>query len=256
MTKLGIMAESRHDVRVVCELIDRLIVSGVDWIEPELMDSLRRWCGIEGEDWLDVHHVRRLARERKLPVYGHFKGEPGAEDAPMFRAAFMLFAEENEVPAAVVASRDIDGKDEKLVGFEQARVERNWPFEIIPALARPEVEAWRIAAWRAEDDAERAAQKAVRSRLGFDPTTAPERLTPHRMQDKKDAKRVLAELTGSGRTADERWSNAPLDLLERRGQGCGLTDCIRAVKNKLIGHVSGRADAPRGIDSDRPPADA
>ncbi len=86
MTRLGIAAESIGDVQLLTHMSDRIVVEAVPWIEPEVLDAYRTWCGVGEADWLDVHDAFRRARAQKLPLYGRFEGEPGALDARMHRA--------------------------------------------------------------------------------------------------------------------------------------------------------------------------
>ncbi|MGK4002750.1 hypothetical protein WMF31_09020 [Sorangium sp. So ce1036] len=149
----------------------------------------------------------------------------------------LLFAEEDEPPRAVVIARDLDGRPERAEGFAQAAADskRTWPFEVVVgALAEPEVEAWLVAAWDPEDDSERQRLAALCGELHFDPCAKPERLTSKNEADRKDAKRVLAALTATGRDAGARWADAPVERLESRGASCGLTRFVREVRQHLV----------------------
>lgn len=235
MMRLGVAGESESDVAKVTALADRLVEEGVDWIDPEVIDAFRRWCGLGDSAWVDLHKVQRLARRKGLRLYGHFDGEPGALDASMHRALLVLFALESTPPSVVVVARDIDGQDERRAGFEQALGERTWPFEVVGALAAPEIEAWLIAAWTPETAADHAALKEVRAQLGFDPTSSPERLTSGKRTDKKETKRILDLLCATGRSAEERWEDTPLDeRLLSAGRRCGLADFVDGIRDKLL----------------------
>ncbi|MCB9688206.1 MAG: hypothetical protein H6738_17475 [Alphaproteobacteria bacterium] len=240
MTRLGIAAEDRSDVRLLTGLVDAIVVAEVDWIEPEVLDAYRSWCGPEGDDWLDLHQATDRARQRRFRgFYGRFGGEPGALDAHMFRAVFLLFAEEDEPPAAVIVGRDTDGHTERRHGFEQAAA-RDWPFITVLALADPESEAWRIATWTPDDDDDRRAQLAERERLGFDPILAPHRLTSGRSTNKRDCKKVLENLCAHGRSAADRWETLDKSQLSGIGPTCGLARFVEDVFAVLVPVVGGR----------------
>ena len=219
MTRVGIAAESARDLPSLQHLTDRVLRRSSSNAELE-------WMGPEDSAWLDLHRAQRRARARGMRRYGHFNGEPAAADAMMFYAALWLFAEESQPPSAVIVARDLDDLPERQLGFTQAATERTWPFTSIGALANPEVEAWYIVAWRPESPQDKAALAAARQRLGFDPTLYPERLSSKREQDKRDAKRALRELCATGRSAEERWADAPLEQLRQAGERCGLSGFI------------------------------
>lgn len=242
---LGVAAESVGDVRIVQTLVDRVLIGEICWVAETFeacrasmedgLASCRSWRGVEGSGWLDLHRASDLARERGLRIYGSFAGDPGEADARMHRAALLLFAEEAEPPAAVVIARDLDRRSERAGGFAQAVAAGSWPFEVvIGALAEPEIEAWLIAAWIPEDDSERKRLAALRGELHFDPCAKPEQLTSKNEADRKDAKRVLAVLTTTGRDALARWEDVPLERLEAHGGACGLARFVREVRERLV----------------------
>lgn len=244
MTPIGVAAESAGDTWIVQALVDRMLVEGIDWVEPEVLPFYRDWCGVMGAPWLDLHGAYRLARELGLRIYGHFDGAPGADDAHMHRAALLLFAEEDEPPKAVVIARDLDGEPDRARGFHQAVEAGIWPFVIAGALAQPEIEAWQIAAWDAEDEPERRRLAGLRGELGFDPCAQPERLTSKSQTDPGDAKRILEVLTTTGRDARARWADAPVARLESAGARCGLADFVRDVRDRVVPVVSGLPASP------------
>jgi hypothetical protein len=216
----------------VKEIVEACQGSMTDPLSP-----CRSWQGVEGVGWLDLHGAWKRARERGLRIYGSFEGERGEDDAQMHRAALLLFAEEDEPPKAVVIAWDVDRKSERVRGFAQAVADRRrtWPFEVvIGALPEPEIEAWLVAAWVPEDDSERQRLDALRRELHFDPCVQPERLTSKNEADRKDAKRVLAVLTTSGRDADARWADVLAERLEASGAACGLARFVREVREHLV----------------------
>ena len=235
MTRLCIAAEDELDVRRVCGLVDRVLARDVEWIDAAGLDDHRAWTGLGEETWLDLHRARHLARARGFRPFGHFDGRRGAADALMHLAILFLFAEEDVCPEAVVVARDLDDqRDERREGWTEALTDRTWPFEAIGALAAPELEAWLVAAWSADDEGDKARQKSTRRRLGFDPTIHAERLTSKNPADKKDAKRVLEELCAEGRSGDARWESVAVDDIARSGRGCGLASFVAELRGRLV----------------------
>lgn len=242
---IGIAAESVGDTRIIQKLVDRMLIDRIAWVKETVeacqgsmtdpLSPCRSWQGVEGFGWLDLHGAWKRARERGLRIYGSFEGERAEEDAQMHRAALLLFAEEVEPPVAVVIARDMDGRAERAEGFAQAVVAGSWPFDVVlGALPEPEIEAWLVAAWVPEDDSERQRLDALRRELHFDPCVQPERLTSKSEADRKDAKRVLAVLTTTGRDADARWADVLVEHLEASGAACGLARFVREVREHLV----------------------
>lgn len=229
MTRVAVAAESLGDASWIQDLIDRVLVDEVEWLDPEQLQYLRAY---PHELQLDLHHAFEQARAKGLPVRGHFDGEPGASDAQMFRAVLALMADEEEPPDAAVLSRDVDNDPERRRGLEQARAAAEWPFAVLGALANPELEAWQVATFQPESDDEREVLKTLRKELGFQPHKHPERLTSTNNAGPKDAKRVRRTLFAH-RDAREAWLLAPLARLVERGGDCGLTDFIAEALHAL-----------------------
>jgi hypothetical protein len=229
LSRWGIAAESATDVELIRSLVDRVLVEQVDWLEPELLPHNRGWVGPDphpAPDWLDVHSAWEVARDRKLPLYGHFMDGPGALEAKMFRAILLLFADLDEPPDVVVVGRDVDSKGERQRGLEQAVAERDWRFAVVGALAQPEIEAWLIAAWEPADDAERAVLAELRQALGFDPVQKPERLSSGASHHPRDAKRTLSKLCARRPSESDHWLNTDVEALCQCGDSCGLSATI------------------------------
>jgi hypothetical protein len=231
--RLGIAAESAGDAALITGLVDRVLLDEHDWVTDDTLDHYRLWCGLGFEPFLDLHRAKREARDHRLRIHGHFDGESGEADAQMFRAVLLLFLAEDAVPEVVVISRDLDGDEDRAKGFEQALAHKTWPFTVIPALARPEIEGFRLLAWRPETETERRALAAARARLGFCPTQEPERLTSKKPTDPKDAKTVKQSLCDEDDRWEEAWRRADLRELQEAGEGCGLGRLLREAREAL-----------------------
>ncbi len=237
--RIGSAGESKPDVELVQLLFDRTACAEVDWIDADTVEHLRTWQGADGADWLDLHGVRDLARKRGLRLHGHFDGRPGALDARQTRAVLALFATEPEPPDAVSIAGDEDGEPARRVGVQQAVDAGQWPFDCVLALARPEIEAWQVAAWVPDTADEHSCLSDLSSNLNFDPTGSPERLTSTNDASPRDAKRVLATLEATGRDGQQGLATLPLDQLEHRGATCGLADFIERCRKALIPKLGG-----------------
>ena len=229
MTRIGLAAESRGDMGWIQDLVDRVLVEGVDWLDAETLPHVRTY---PDDCRLDLHEVVRSARALGLPIYGRFEGEPGASDAQMFRAALLLMAEHDDPPEAVVLARDLDKDEDRKRGFAQARACSRWPFEVLGALADPELEAWQAAAFVPTSEQEQAIAAELRSQLGFHPHERPERLSSTHRGSPKDAKRIC-KILFTHRDPRRAWTTVPLTQLETHGAGCGLGDFIHAAREAL-----------------------
>ncbi|MCB9690240.1 MAG: hypothetical protein H6736_00345 [Alphaproteobacteria bacterium] len=241
MTRIAVAAESRGDAGWIHDLIDRVLVEAVKWLEPEQLPYVRSY---PDDLQLDLHHAFQRARAKGLSVYGHFRGEPGASDAQMFRAALALLADEYQPPDAAVLSRDLDDDPDRRRGLEQARAAAEWPFAVLGALANPEIEAWQVAAFEPDSEDEREILKSLRKDLGFQPHEHPERLTSTHDASLKDAKRVC-KILFAHRDAREAWLQVPLERLVERGDSCGLADFIADARSALPSLLDARPNDQR-----------
>ena len=72
MLEFVVIVESSADAQTATKLADRVLVEKVDWLEPELLQSLFRWSGLElGTEhscWKDINSIMQRAKESGLPV--------------------------------------------------------------------------------------------------------------------------------------------------------------------------------------------
>lgn len=233
MITLALAAEDEAGEWVVHRVTDMHLLA-IDWIDREVLDSVRAWQAFQGRGWLPLRKVRDLARQRignHFKLCGGFDGVPGAADALMLRMLFTCLAMDEPRPDIVVVARDIDTTDRRS-GFQQAVADREWPFEIVGALAQPETEAWLVAAWNAESDPERERHARLRAECGFDPVAHSHRLTST-AKTRRDAKVVLAELTCTGRTGRARFASKSGAELRACGQDNGLAEFVEHHEKAL-----------------------
>ncbi|MBX7081374.1 MAG: hypothetical protein K1X88_19390 [Nannocystaceae bacterium] len=217
-------------VRVLASLTLREHLAWFEDVEPHVL-----W---EKESITDA---RRRARERGVArLHGHFGGVPGEADALMVRAQLLLWDSDAWAFDFAVLARDTDGDRARRNGACQAvaenalRVPSRPP--IVLAYAEPEIEAWVIAGFIARDDAEQRRLHAELKRLGFDPRSAPERLTAKRHSDARDAKAVLVALCGSA-DAQTRWvrcADASLERWREHTKAAGGPEFLDAVRHEVV----------------------
>jgi hypothetical protein len=222
---LAVVCEADADRRTSTGLADRVLCREVDWIEPEILDGHRKWQGlVEGSSHLEWHQIKEQARARGLKAHGHFMGEPGAPDAYAARLALLLLATSPHPPDAAALVRDSDGQQERRLGLEQARRERNWPFPVVIGFADPRRESWVLAGFEPRSEAEEANLPQLRQGLGSDPRGA-----------LRDTKRVLRLLAGDTYDREQScWTDCPLEDLIERGRQNGLADYLEEVRTRLV----------------------
>ena len=75
------VCEARNDFLTASELADRVFCECVDWIEPEILEALRGYAGLPGnEPFLTWRQVKAMARESLLLPRGLIDGRPGDLD--------------------------------------------------------------------------------------------------------------------------------------------------------------------------------
>lgn len=245
---LGVVCEARADQRTACNLADRVFVEQIDWLEPEMLETQRRWRGLSSEEgsYLKWAAVRTEAERVGLKgIFGHFNGSPGEPDALIARRALLLFATSDQRPAAVMLVRDSDGDSRRRVGLEQARGDKPWPFEVVIGVAEPKRECWVLAGFDARDADEAKRLEKVVERLSFHPVQDAHWLTAREHGAKTDAKVALEELTAGEFEREQACvSETPLKTLEERGGLTGLSAYLKEVRERLVPLLSGHAPSP------------
>jgi len=243
--ELFVICEAQADQGTACGLADRILVAEIDWLEPEMLDSQRRWRGLNPVHgsylkWASVRDESERVGLRN--IFGHFQGKPGEPDAHMARRALLLLVQLDLCPDAVLLLRDSDGDSRRRLGLEQARNARTWPFEVIIGVAEPKRECWVLAGFEAKEPGEAERLRKVSERLSFHPVKDAHRLVAREHGAKTDAKVALEELT-QGNLDRERacLSETLLSTLEERGGRTGLAAYLGEVRQRLVPIVSGRA---------------
>ena len=117
-----VVCEAAADQRTACTLADRVILQKSTRLDEALLDSVRRWSGLDsGSTFVPWTIVKSEADRIGLRAHGHFDGSPGAPDARAARRAFLLVSKTKPELAGVLLIRDTDGCIERRQGLEQAR---------------------------------------------------------------------------------------------------------------------------------------
>jgi hypothetical protein len=236
--EFGIVCEGPADEFTACTLADRVLLERIDWLEPELLNSVRKWRGeASGEPFLKWSNVKDRAAKAGLRVFGPFGDKPNAPDALTARKALLLFAGLKERPATVLLIRDSDGDPNRTdgEGLNQARDPRPWPFQVIIGVAHPKQEAWVLAGFQPQSAEESERLEELRERLSTDPILKAHTLDAREHGAKTDIKRALKELTqGDGDRERQCVTETELEVLEQRGGDNGLAAYLSEVRKRLV----------------------
>lgn len=245
--RLAVVCEDRRHFDVVSLLVDAEALAHHDWLDG-VLNHVRAWQATpDGQD-LDVPYLKVSSDEarwsepsvtlpdgQKIRLQGFIDGKPAKPEAQMWRKVLAQLVTQRPRPTAVVLVRDLDGRDERREGMEQVRSKLPWPpdMPIVLATPEPEMEAWVISGFVAEDDKERGELERLRQELSFDPTTESHRLTSHPNDASTDAKRVLVALS-QGDAARENRCMADRARLENRGASNHCSVFLAEVRQKIV----------------------
>jgi hypothetical protein len=224
-----VVCEACGDFLTASELADRLFCERVNWIEPEILDALRCYTGLAGDEpFLTWKRVKALAKESLLLPRGLIDGRPGDLDAQQTRRALVYIESKWPGVDGVLLIRDDDRQKGRRQGLEQARAASHLHGRIVIGLAHTERECWVLAGFDATHDQEHALLTEIKQELGFDPCTRAERLTARRDYHKLSAKRVLKHLVQGDRDREAAcWRQTPLQVLQDRGGQTGLRQYLQ-----------------------------
>ncbi len=234
--RIAVVCEDAPDQATACSLADRAVCEGVDWIEADVLPSLREWRGKDmHRSFLAWKHVRTVAEELHVSAHGHFSGQPGAPDARIGRLALLVVGLLHPDLAAVLLIRDADKCAERRIGLNQARESGQRPFEVIIGLAVTKRECWLLAAFEPSDKAENKRLTKLKKELGFDPRAESARLSAGDEHAKRSAKRVLRELcNGDSDRAAQAIGLTATDTLKERGRENGLAEYLHELDDRLV----------------------
>jgi hypothetical protein len=261
MARLLVFCESPADLETIQGLVDRVLQErGPDWVRELLEGSsedarkgFRDWVPDgEGRGYFDLHKLSAYASRLKLRVpQGHFAGRPGEAGALMGRTAFLVARElalsGTELDAVILVWDMDDQGMVRRTGLDQARTEARHlvSFELVLGCPNPMREAWVLAGFEPQTEAEQARLAAMRQELGFNPCEEAHQLDAKKEHAKRSPKRVLHVLTEGEREREVRcWTEAPLVLLRARGTLSGLTTFLDETAESLVPRLSGVPPRP------------
>jgi len=244
--EIVVIAESALDARIVTGLCDRVLSEcGPAWIRenPETLESGRTFRGVEaGSSFLQWSRVPKLAagHGRGIRTFSWGKNRGMVDCATTRKAlALVILGGGGGRPDFVILSRDTDNEIERWSSWRVVINEASHPFAIILAAQHPKLEAWLLNGFVPADPAEKECLRGLRRSLGFDPALSAERLTAEGKKGKKNAKKVLSELTSNDESRrDACWKDVPLSHLRSAGLNTGLTEFIDQIETILLPHFS------------------
>ena len=242
------IVEAAADFRHVCGLLDRKILHHApDWFDEKQLEGERIWCGIKpGSTFTCWKHIKQLAQThgglRGRGPIGFGLGDSRHYDYPSTRKVLQMCGLMKERPDAVLLVRDLDDVPrERRLSIEQAKRESNLHnMEVVLALAEAKREAWVLNGFDPKTRAEKEILAGLRSELGFDPRTEAHQLNAVKHGAPRDAKRVLAALTGGDAAREEAcWMETGWTILRERGTATGLYAFLSAAKDRLVPLITG-----------------
>lgn len=227
--RVAVISEAQADQRNACLLADRVALASIAWLEPDLLDAVREWCGaIPATPFLKWTAVRGEADQRGIKAHGHFSSEPAEPDAHAARRALLVARSYEPGVSAVLLIRDSDDDERRLAGLRQARdksKECPWPFVVVIGVPHTKRECWLLAAHCPQGDDESKEHVAVCKELGFDPCLCSDRL-------KKNAKRVKD--THCPDDGERGLNETALNVLKERGRENGLADYLGELETRYM----------------------
>jgi hypothetical protein len=253
VTRILVVAEARADWRMVSHLIDRKILPHApDWLrdDPENLDAAREWCGLEANtQFTSYSELKKFAKDRFKSALrgagpiGFSNSAPHRYDWDSVRKVIILaLLGPGPVPDVIVYSRNMDRQfQERKASIENAILAMpKLPFVIVLALANAEREAWILNGFVPKNAFQEQRLSEVRNELKFDPCENAENLNAAKHGALKDAKRVWRFLGQASPERESECLDASWEVLRQRGEGTGLTDFLKHVKDRIVPLVPGQ----------------
>lgn len=214
-----LVLEGPSDFERIPVIVDHLLEKHGD---GTALGDVRRFVGVGGLPYLDLHKIPELARERGLPRYYSPGGKNHGDAGTLRKLHFVLQKEKLLVPGSVILwARDDDG-DSARGDREALRAAWTPSSPLLLAIASECGEAWVIAGFRVEGPADAAKIKVWRQELGFEPHVQPHRLS-HKRNVPKSAKKVAEDLFDGDREREVAALRLAADSKSQASMDCGLT---------------------------------
>ncbi|MEG4343781.1 hypothetical protein QUB70_10895 [Microcoleus sp. A003_D6] len=251
MIEFVVIVESSADARTATKLADRILVQKIDWLEPEMLQHLFQWSGLEAGTenscWKNINQIIDNFQQSlgfRPPRYlGHRKdGALKADGAAAIKIINLVrFIQKTRQIKAVLLIRDLDNQPQRREGIEQARSEhinRQPKLEIIIGTADRMREAWVLNGFIPSNQEETRILEEIETKLNFDPCKDSHRLRSNSFEEPdriRNPKVVVKELTGGRMQREQQcWEETSLEYLRQKGDRTGLTAYIDEIEARLI----------------------
>ena len=251
MIEFVVIVESSADARTATKLADRVLVEKIDWLEPEILQHLFQWSGLEAGTenscWKNINQIIDNFQQSlgfRPPRYlGHRKdGALKADGAAAIKIINLVrFIQKTRQIKAVLLIRDLDNQPQRREGIEQARseqIERQPKLEIIMGTADRMREAWVLNGFIPSNQQEKQILQEITTELTFNPCEESHRLRSNSLTEPdrlRNPKVVVEKLTGGKMEREKQcWEETSLEYLRKNGVHTGLTAYIDEIEERLI----------------------
>lgn len=251
MIEFVVIVESSADARTATKLADRVLVEKIDWLEPEMLQHLFQWSGLEAGTenscWKNINQIIDNFQQSlgfRPPRYlGHRKdGALKADGAAAIKIINLVrFIQKTRQIKAVLLIRDLDNQPQRREGIEQARSEhinRQPKLEIIIGTADRMRESWVLNGFIPSNQEEERILQEITTQLRFNPCEKSHRLRSNSLTEPeriRNPKVVVEKLTGGRMEREQQcWEDTPLKHLREKGVQTGLTAYIHEIEERLI----------------------
>ncbi len=243
MAEFIVIVESRADAETSTKLAQRVILEKVEWLEPETINHLIQWSGLEKSTeyscWKNISDIiEHFSTEFNFPRIrsnGRLKTDGKAARKVMKLISFLQYKQKRDIKA-VVFIRDLDNKPRRREDLNQARAEYTGQpkLEIVIGTADRMREAWVLNGFMPSNPDEEKIFKEITVALTFDPCIEAHRLRSN-LSDERDPKVVVKKLTDGDFSREQQcWEETSLEVLRSRGKSTGLTDYLDEVEQRLV----------------------
>ncbi len=250
MLEVIVIVESQADAITATKLADRVLVEKVDWLEPEMLEHLIKWRGLDIGSayscWKDINDI--IDRAKKAGIhFPRFRSNRRTDTLKADGARAMKVLnlvrclQKTQEITGILLIRDLDNQQERRTGIEQARAEHaDIPpqLEIIIGAADRTREAWVLNGFIPTNAAEVQTLAELKSKLTFDPCENAHKLRSNSFEESdrdRNPKVVLEKLTNGDRDREcQCWEETELEILRSRGKNTGLTDYLKEIESRLL----------------------
>ncbi|MEG4280185.1 hypothetical protein QUA62_22295 [Microcoleus sp. MON1_C1] len=248
MIEFVVIVESSADARTATKLADRLLVDKIDWLEPEMLQHLFQWSGLEAGTenscWKNIDDItKRFSEKFKFPTIrsnGRFKSDGQSANKIMTLISFLQHKQKRDIKA-VIFMRDLDSQPERRKHIEQARLEqidRQPKLAVIIGTPDRMREAWVLNGFIPSNQQEKQILQEIMTELTFNPCEESHRLRSNSLTEPdriRNPKVVVEKLTGGKMEREQQcWEETSLELLRKNGVHTGLTAYIDEIEERLI----------------------